>query len=38
MNKNMTVDRKAAIVAGVLYFLGIIAGLLSVVPVIDQRL
>lgn len=31
----MTTDRIAAILAGVLYFLGIIAGVLSVVPVID---
>lgn len=31
----MNTDRKTAILAGVLYFLGIIAGALSVVPVID---
>jgi hypothetical protein len=31
----MTADRKIAILAGSLYFLGIIAGALSVVPVID---
>ena len=31
----MTADRIAAILAGVLYFLGIIAGVLSVIPVID---
>lgn len=31
----MSSDRKAAILAGILYFLGIIAGLLSVAPVID---
>jgi len=31
----MNVDRKTAILAGVLYFLGIIAGVFSVVPVID---
>ena len=31
----MNSDRKTAILAGVLYFLGIIAGALSVVPVID---
>lgn len=31
----MIADRKAAILAGILYFLGIIAGALSVVPVID---
>ena len=31
----MSADRKTAILAGVLYFLGIIAGVLSVVPVID---
>ena len=31
----MNADRKTAILAGVLYFLGIIAGVLSVVPVID---
>ena len=31
----MTADRKTTILAGVLYFLGILAGLLSVVPVID---
>lgn len=36
MNKHMSADRKAALLAGVLYFLGIIAGLLSVVPVIDR--
>jgi hypothetical protein len=32
----MTADRKTAILAGVLYFLGIIAGVLSVVPVICE--
>ena len=31
----MNTDRIIAIVAGVLYFLGLIAGLFSVVPVID---
>ena len=31
----MNTNRKAAILAGVLYFLGIIAGVFSVVPVID---
>jgi hypothetical protein len=31
----MNADRKSAILAGVLYYLGIIAGALSVVPVID---
>ncbi len=31
----MIADRKATILAGLLYFLGIIAGALSVVPVID---
>jgi len=31
----MNADRIAAILAGVLYFLGLVAGLLSVVPVID---
>ncbi len=31
----MNSDRKAAILAGVLYFFGIIAGALSVVPIID---
>jgi hypothetical protein len=31
----MTADRIAAILAGVLYLLGIVAGVLSVVPVID---
>jgi hypothetical protein len=30
----MIADRKATILAGILYFLGIIAGALSVVPVI----
>ncbi len=32
----MNADRKAAILAGVLYFLGIMAGVFSVVPVIDR--
>jgi hypothetical protein len=31
----MIADRKATILAGILYFLGIIVGALSVVPVID---
>lgn len=31
----MNADRKTAILAGVFYFLGLIAGVLSVVPVID---
>lgn len=35
MNMNMSAARIAAIVAGALYFLGLIAGILSVVPVID---
>ncbi len=35
MNMNMSAERIAAIVAGVLYFLGLLFGILSVAPVID---